>query len=132
MDNLTLKILISLINLAATRQKITYADLAAMHGLPTTGLQLSVAISRALLPIAFWCDANRLPPLTAIVVNAETGIPGEGFWCQLPTMCVKTPDNAARKELHDYMLNQVYDFWGSSLDEAVAQARVFPALENDE
>lgn len=30
-------------------------------------------------PVARFCNENDLPPLTAIVVNAETGLAGEGI-----------------------------------------------------
>ena len=29
--------------------------------------------------IAFFCNQNRLPPLTSLVVNEKTGLPGEGI-----------------------------------------------------
>ncbi|TIP82407.1 MAG: hypothetical protein E5X60_33640 [Mesorhizobium sp.] len=30
--------------------------------------------------IMHWCADNDLPPLTVLVVNAKTGLPGAGLW----------------------------------------------------
>lgn len=38
-----------------------------------------LSVRNALEPIQAYCMANRLPPLTAIVVNSSTGLPGPGF-----------------------------------------------------
>ena len=30
-------------------------------------------------PIMYYCQENQLPPLTVLVVNKDTGLPGEGL-----------------------------------------------------
>jgi putative restriction endonuclease len=60
---------------AAARQgrTLAYRDLAPL--IATNPL----SVGRALGPIQSHCLENRLPPLTALVVNAGTGLPGNGF-----------------------------------------------------
>ncbi len=36
-------------------------------------------LANSLGHVAFYCKQNRLPPLTALVVNEKTGMPGEGI-----------------------------------------------------
>ena len=36
-------------------------------------------LSRILGHIMFYCQQNALPPLTVLVVNQDTGLPGEGL-----------------------------------------------------
>lgn len=59
----------------AARQKktVTYGTIALLIG------TIPLSVGRALEPIQTYCLENRLPPLTAIVVNQSTGIPGDGF-----------------------------------------------------
>lgn len=69
-----------LIGLAWNRQTITYGDLSQDrmefgHG----GI-----LASPLGCIMGWCYENGLPPLTALVVNGETGIPGEGLYVERP------------------------------------------------
>ena len=69
-----LQIWLILIGRAANRQTLTYgmlADLLGFGGAGTLGMMLA--------PVLFYCDANRLPPLTSLVVNQETGLPGDGI-----------------------------------------------------
>ncbi len=65
-----------LIGLAWNRQTITYGDLSAdqMGGYGRGGI-----LANVLGCIMGWCYENGLPPLTSIVVNNQTGIPGEGL-----------------------------------------------------
>ncbi len=59
---------------AAQRGKtITYGEVA-----PTIATN-PLSVGHALGPIQNYCLENRLPPLTAIVVGATTGVPGGGF-----------------------------------------------------
>lgn len=58
---------------AARRSTITYEQVAPV--IPTNPL----SVGRALGPIQDYCLANRLPPLTSIVVRKTTGVPGDGF-----------------------------------------------------
>src|SRR4051812_7109612 len=64
----------SLLALAATnRQILTYDMVARLTGV------VRPSIGDFLRPIQQYCTENKLPPLTALVVGEQTGIPGEGF-----------------------------------------------------
>jgi hypothetical protein len=65
-----------LVGLAWNRQTITYGELSKdqMEGYGGGGI-----LNRPLGCIMRWCDDNSLPPLTVLVVNDQTGIPGEGL-----------------------------------------------------
>jgi hypothetical protein len=58
---------------AAHRQNITYGQLAQVTGAFTGGL------GQLLEPIQSYCIINTLPPLTVLVVQQESGLPGPGF-----------------------------------------------------
>ena len=58
---------------AYNRQTLTYAFVGKLVGLP------AAAIGRSLYPIQHFCKQQKLPPLTVLVVNQETGLPGEGL-----------------------------------------------------
>jgi hypothetical protein len=58
---------------AKTRQNITYSQLAQITGAFTGGL------GGWLEPIQSYCILNGLPPLTVLVVQQESGMPGSGF-----------------------------------------------------
>jgi hypothetical protein len=64
----------SILVLSAINQKlISYETISKLIGVPTPG------IGRFLFPILNFCQQNRLPPLTSIVISHVTGRPGEGF-----------------------------------------------------
>lgn len=64
----------SLLVLAArNRQTLTYDMVSKMIGVPRPG------IGQFLEPIQSYCLINGLPPLTILVVQEDTGIPGVGF-----------------------------------------------------
>jgi hypothetical protein len=64
----------SLLVLAAkNRQILTYDIVAKATGMMTLG------IGNMLRPIQQYCIENDLPPLTSIIVNGSTGLPGTGF-----------------------------------------------------
>jgi Zn ribbon nucleic-acid-binding protein len=64
----------SLLALAATsRQVLTYDMVARLTGV------VRPSIGDFLRPIQQYCTENQLPPLTALVVSDQSGIPGEGF-----------------------------------------------------
>lgn len=63
-----------LIGKAYSRQTITYIDLANMIGYTDAR-----PVSGILHLIMNYCNQNDLPPLTAIVVNKNTGAPGDGL-----------------------------------------------------
>jgi hypothetical protein len=58
---------------AKSRQNITYSQLAQVTGAFTGGL------GGWLEPIQSYCIINSLPPLTVLVVQQESGMPGSGF-----------------------------------------------------
>ncbi|MEK7274762.1 MAG: hypothetical protein AAB296_04450 [Candidatus Desantisbacteria bacterium] len=58
---------------ARNRQILTYDILSRLIGVPTHGL------SNILDHVQQYCVQKDIPPLTIIVVNKETGLPGSGF-----------------------------------------------------
>jgi len=62
-----------LVGLARTRSTITYEDLSDI--IHRGGAHM---MANALRPLRDWCRNNDLPPLTVLVVNKNTGLPGEG------------------------------------------------------
>jgi hypothetical protein len=58
---------------AINRQILSYGIVAKLTGVPPPSL------GDFLRPIQQFCTENDLPALTSIVVQGETGIPGEGF-----------------------------------------------------
>lgn len=64
-----------LLGVAMNRQTITYKDLSIKMYEHYAGGTLAEVLGH----IAFYCNANGLPPLTCLVVNKETGLPGIGI-----------------------------------------------------
>src|SRR3546814_16329686 len=58
---------------AKNRQSLTYTQVSALIGVPRAGL------GQLLEPIQSYCIINNLPPLTVLVVQQESGLPGSGF-----------------------------------------------------
>lgn len=58
---------------ARNRQVLTYDTVAQLIGVARQG------IGQLLEPIQSYCIVNQLPPLTALVVSKETGLPSSGF-----------------------------------------------------
>lgn len=63
-----------LVGMAHMRRTTTYKELAALLGYGGAGV-----LGRQLGHIMFFCAQNNLPPLTVLVVNSDTGLPGEGL-----------------------------------------------------
>jgi|SRR6266511_4625313 len=64
----------SVLALAAhNRQILTYEIVGRLIGVPARGL------GHLLEPIQSYCLVNKFPPLTILVVQEGTGIPGSGF-----------------------------------------------------
>jgi alkylated DNA nucleotide flippase Atl1 len=61
---------------ATNRQTVTYGQLADILGFGGAGV-----LSQTLGHIMHFCQQNGLPPLTVVVVNEGTGLPGEGLIC---------------------------------------------------
>ena len=65
----------SLLICAARDRKIyTYGDVASALGMRGAGV-----MGQFLGPIMHYCEQNDLPPLTVLVVNKDSGLPGEGL-----------------------------------------------------
>ena len=58
---------------ATNRQSLTYGILAKLIGPPAVGH------GKLLEPIQSYCLQEKLPPLTILVVQKDSGIPGTGF-----------------------------------------------------
>lgn len=58
---------------ARNRQVLTYEIVAQACGVPPP------SIGDFLRPIQQYCSETNLPPLTSIIVNKNTGLPGDGF-----------------------------------------------------
>ena len=58
---------------ARNRQVLTYSMMNQLTGMATQG------VGQMLEPIQSYCLLHKLPPLTALVVNDSTGLPGIGF-----------------------------------------------------
>lgn len=63
-----------LIGKAYNRQIVIYDELKQLTNLPDCR-----PLNHPLKYIMNYCSSNGLPPLTLLVVNKDTGIPGEGF-----------------------------------------------------
>lgn len=64
-----------LVSYATTRRTLTYGILAELMGFAGAGV-----FARLLGHIMYYCREHKgLPPLTVLVVNQETGLPGEGL-----------------------------------------------------
>ncbi len=63
-----------LIGCAARRETVIYEELARKmgHGQPKV-------LAKQLGHVLYYCEQHGLPPLTVLVVNKNTGLPGEGF-----------------------------------------------------
>lgn len=58
---------------AANRQILTYDMVARLTGV------VRPSVGDFLRPIQQYCTEQQLPPLTALVVSDQTGLPGDGF-----------------------------------------------------
>ena len=63
-----------LICAARERKSYTYGDVARILGFGGAG-----TLAQFLGPIMWLCENNGWPPLTVLVVNQDTGLPGEGL-----------------------------------------------------
>ena len=73
-DQRSLQIWSLLICAARERKTYTYGDVASVLGFKGAGV-----FDEMLGGIMWYCRERDLPPLTALVVNQETGQPGGGF-----------------------------------------------------
>lgn len=68
------QIYLILIGAAHRREILTYQMVAERLGYKGSGV-----LDRQLGHLMYWCDENGLPPLTVLVVNKKTGLPGPGL-----------------------------------------------------
>ena len=59
---------------ARDRRTYTYGELASALGMGGAGV-----MGQFLGPIMYYCREQQLPPLTVLVVNKDTGLPGSGL-----------------------------------------------------
>ena len=74
LENRALQIWQILVGFAYARKITTYSEIANILNYEGAG-----TLNRQLGHIMHLCDQSGLPPLTVLVVNSETGLPGEGF-----------------------------------------------------
>ncbi|MBO8254709.1 hypothetical protein IAQ63_09745 [Providencia rettgeri] len=82
LENRALQIWQILIGFAYNRKITTYGEIAEILHYEGAGV-----LDRQLGHILHFCAQNKLPPLTVLVVNAETGLPGGGFETQGDLHC---------------------------------------------
>ena len=70
----SLQIWTILVGAAHRRETLTYKLLANLLNYGGAGV-----LDRQLGRIMHWCSDRALPPLTALVVNSDTGLPGVGL-----------------------------------------------------
>jgi alkylated DNA nucleotide flippase Atl1 len=63
-----------LVAAAKERKSYTYGDVAKILGMGGAGV-----LGQFLGPIMWYCEDHELPPLTVLVVNHDSGLPGEGL-----------------------------------------------------
>jgi hypothetical protein len=68
-----------LVGMAHNRQTITYGKLSELTGIPTHGM------APRLDHLMRYCAANKLPPLTVLVVQKDSGKPGQGLVTTMDT-----------------------------------------------
>ena len=90
-ESRALQVWLILIGKALNRQTVTYEILGNMLGFKGYGVFAGI-----LDHIRIYCILNDLPPLTALVVNKKTGLPGEGLGLSDKDL------NAARERIYNY------------------------------
>lgn len=65
---------VELVRLAEQREVIEYGELA-----DSVGQSFTLAVRFPLAQIYWYCDRERLPPLTVLVISKQTGFPTSGF-----------------------------------------------------
>lgn len=70
----SMQIWMLLVCAAKDRNSYTYGQIAEILGMGGAGV-----MSQFLGPIMWYCEDMEYPPLTVLVVNQDTGLPGEGL-----------------------------------------------------
>lgn len=76
-STLVLQARAALIMAALRRSIVTYKELG--HAIGLKDIELRNEMRLVLEQLAVECDKNGEPPMTALVVNAQTGAPGAGW-----------------------------------------------------
>ena len=83
-----------LVGMAHNRQTITYEGLSElMYGKSAAGV-----LAQILGHVAFYCEDNNLPPLTAIVVKKDSGAPG----AEIPVQRQSIDEQREKVYQHDW------------------------------
>jgi len=85
-----------LVGKAHNRQTITYGELASLIGHEGAGTMGNFSD-----PIMRYCIQNELRPLTILVVNRDTGSPGEG-------LVLRGDENSEREAVYQYPWYNIY------------------------
>lgn len=97
-----------LIGAAANRQTLTYEGLSElMYKKKAAGV-----LDRILGHIAYYCNDNKLPPLTSVVVGKGRGTPGEDIPMNLQEL------DARREEVYAFDWYDIYPPSAAALKEA--------------
>lgn len=99
-----------LVSKASNRQVTTYGELEKIVGYKGAGV-----FAQTLGHIAFYCQQDGLPPLTAIVVTKKTGLPGDG-------MPATKNLNSSREEVFRFEWFKVVPPTPSQLSDAYSKA----------
>ena len=100
-----------LVGSAHNRQTLTYKQLAEKVGYGGSGV-----FDKQLGHIMFYCAQNKLPPLTVLVVNSKTGLPGQG-------LLVEKNLHVEREKVFNYNWFGIYPPTAEALSEAYEKAR---------
>ncbi len=76
-DDLARLARVALIVAAQRRTTLTTRELGAAMGID--GIELSLVLDLVLAELASQCAAERMPSLPALVIDAQTGVPGHGW-----------------------------------------------------
>ena len=112
---------------ASNRQMLTYEMVGQLTGMAIPGL------GRVLEPIQSYCLLNDLPPLSVLVVNKKTGLPGIGFVAadDLATALIEVFERDWRNvgcPTPDALLDAVRRFPSNGLDMSAAMAAAAKAV----
>lgn len=100
-----------LTGMAYNRQTATYREIADILDYEGAGV-----LGRQLGHIMFFCAQNKLPALTVLVVNSDTGLPGEGLE-------TKKDLHIERENTFNYEWFSIYPPTASEFAEAYENAR---------
>jgi hypothetical protein len=116
-----------LVRQAKAEQPIFYSDLALELDMPNPRNLNYVlgAIGNALIELGKEWN-TKIPPIQCIVINKNTGIPGEGIsWFVADTKAFKRSSKKRKKDIVQQMLTEVFQF--GRWDDVLAKFNLSPA-----